>query len=164
MIDILSFAGTATTYRATHAFVAILTNSPQLQKRLQREVDEAIGEEVPRLADKEKMPYIEAVRFEIFPLLNIYFHTDVVIFKSFSLQTVYELLRYISHTPVLVPHATMKDTSLGGYPIPKGTQVYPVFIVHGSTKVCSDITVKIVSILLYEYKYTISINLALNLI
>ena len=73
MIDILSFAGTATTYRATHAFVAILTNSPQLQKRLQREVDEAIGEEVPRLADKEKMPYMEAVRFEIFPLLNIFF-------------------------------------------------------------------------------------------
>ena len=125
--DILSFTGTATTFRATHAYVAILTNNPDLQKRLQREVDEAIGEETPRLADKEKMPYMEAVRFRILPLLNISFHSDIVIFISFSLQTVYELLRYISHAPVLVPHATMKDTSLGGYPIPKGTQVYQAY-------------------------------------
>ena len=129
VFDILSFPGTATTFRATHAFVAILTNNPELQKRLQREVDEAIGEDVPRLADKEKMPYMEAVRFEIYPLLNIFFYADIniVIYISFSLQTVYELLRYISHAPVLVPHATMKDTSLGGYPMPKGTQVYPVY-------------------------------------
>ena len=48
------FVGTATTFRATHAFVAILTNNPELQKRLQREVDDAIGEETPRLVDKEK--------------------------------------------------------------------------------------------------------------
>ena len=63
------FVGTSTTFRATHALVAILTNNPELQKRLQREVDEAIGEETPRLADKEKMPYMEAVSFRIFPLL-----------------------------------------------------------------------------------------------
>ena len=35
----------------------------------------------------------------------------------------YELLRYISHVPTLVPHATMEDTTLGGYTIPKDTQV-----------------------------------------
>ena len=38
-------------------------------------------------------------------------------------QTMYELLRYISHVPMLVPHATMEDTTLGGYTIPKDTQV-----------------------------------------
>ena len=54
--------GTGTTYRATHSFVAILTNNRELQKRLQQEVDEAVGDETPRLADKEKMPYMEAVR------------------------------------------------------------------------------------------------------
>ena len=53
--------GTGTTFRATHSFVAILTNNPELQKRLQQEVDEAVGDETPRLADKEKMPYMEAV-------------------------------------------------------------------------------------------------------
>ena len=35
----------------------------------------------------------------------------------------YELLRYISHLPTLLPHATMEDTTLGGYTIPKDTQV-----------------------------------------
>ena len=59
---IVQFLGTGTTYRATHSFVAILTNNPELQKRLQQEVDEAVGDETPRLADKEKMPYLEAVR------------------------------------------------------------------------------------------------------
>ena len=67
------FVGTSTTFRATHALVAILTNYPELQKQLQREVDEAIGGETPRLADKEKMPYTEAVSFRIFPLLNSLF-------------------------------------------------------------------------------------------
>ena len=45
-------------------------------------------------------------------------------------QTMYELLRYISHVPILLPHATMEDTTLGGYTIPKDTQVIglPVFI------------------------------------
>ena len=57
----VQLSGTGTTFRATHSFVAILTNNPDLQKRLQQEVDEAVGDETPRLADKEKMPYMEAV-------------------------------------------------------------------------------------------------------
>ena len=57
----LIISGTGTTFRATHSFVAILTNNPELQKRLQQEVDEAVGDETARLADKEKMPYMEAV-------------------------------------------------------------------------------------------------------
>ena len=40
------------------------------------------------------------------------------------LQTIYELLRYISHVPTLIPHATMDNTTLGGYTLPEGTQVY----------------------------------------
>ena len=42
-----------------------------------------------------------------------------------------ELLRYISHIPFLIPHAAMRDTVLGGYAIPKDTQVRypdPVFV------------------------------------
>ena len=44
-----------------HAFVAILTNNPELQKRLQDEADGASGDEAARLAHKEKMPLMEAV-------------------------------------------------------------------------------------------------------
>ena len=62
--------GTATTFRATHAFLAILTNNPELQTRLQKEVDEAVGDETPRLVHKEKMPYMEAVRSLLLCLLD----------------------------------------------------------------------------------------------
>ena len=50
-------------------------------------------------------------------------------------QTLYELLRYISHVPALVPHAAMEDTTLGGYTIPKGTQVNGVVLYYYSTEV-----------------------------
>ena len=44
-----------------HAFVAILTNNPELQRRLQDEADGAAGDEAARLVHKEKMPLMEAV-------------------------------------------------------------------------------------------------------
>ena len=59
----IDISGTTTTFTATRSFVAILTNKPELQKRLQQEVDEAVGDETPRLSDKDKMPYMEAVSF-----------------------------------------------------------------------------------------------------
>ena len=60
-----SLPGTATTFRAMHAFVAILTNNPELQTRLQAEADGAVGGEAARLADKEKMPLMEAVSSQL---------------------------------------------------------------------------------------------------
>lgn len=39
------------------------------------------------------------------------------------LQTVLELLRYISHVPLLLPHMTTKDVTIESYVIPKDTQV-----------------------------------------
>ena len=58
------FTGTGTTYRATHAFVGILANDLELQSKLQKAVDDAIGARQPRLADKERIPLIEAVNCE----------------------------------------------------------------------------------------------------
>ncbi len=54
-------AGTVTTFRTTHSFVAIITNYPELQKKLQGVIDEAIGTRQPRLDDMEKIPYLHAV-------------------------------------------------------------------------------------------------------
>ena len=46
-----------------HAFVAILTNHLKLQAKLQEAVGGAIGSTPRRLADKEKIPFMEAVGF-----------------------------------------------------------------------------------------------------
>ncbi len=49
--------------------------------------------------------------------------TERVNQANLSFQTIYELLRYATISPFMVPHATMEDTTLGGYHLPKDTQV-----------------------------------------
>ena len=44
-------------------------------------------------------------------------------FDFLLLQVILELLRYISHVPLLLPHMTTKTTTINNYLIPKGTQV-----------------------------------------
>lgn len=65
--------------------------------KLRQEIDRVLGKRDANFASQESMPYYQAV--------------------------VYEQLRYVSINPMSLPHATMKDTSVGGYFIPKGTQV-----------------------------------------
>ena len=67
------FSGIATIFGAVLSFVAILTNNPDLQARLQQEVDEAVEDKTIRLADKDKMPYIEAVWKKIIRFIMCYF-------------------------------------------------------------------------------------------
>ena len=81
------------------SFLLILYHHPEVEKRLVEEIRNVIGDDrFPTLADRTKMPYMEAA--------------------------VMELLRYLSHVPFAVPHMTMKDVEIGGYTLPKGTQVY----------------------------------------
>ncbi len=42
-----------------------MANHPEIQTRMQREIDEKIGEAEPRLKDKEEMPYTNAVCFNV---------------------------------------------------------------------------------------------------
>lgn len=53
--------------------------------------------DLPRLSDRSYTPYTEAVLLE--------------------------LLRYISHVPLAVPHCTISDTNIAGYTVPKDTTV-----------------------------------------
>ncbi len=40
-----------------------------------------------------------------------------------SLQAIFELLRYVTITPYLIPHKATQDGELGGYDVPKGAMV-----------------------------------------
>ncbi len=49
----------------------------------------------------------------------------------FSTQAMFELLRYTTIAPILVPHLATQDTTLGGYTLPQGTQIWAnVFKLH----------------------------------
>ena len=53
--------GVITTVGATYAFLSLMTLYPDKQRKLQQEVDDVIGSRLPRLADRPKMHYMEAV-------------------------------------------------------------------------------------------------------
>ncbi|KAK2539193.1 cytochrome P450 1A4 [Columba livia] len=72
---------------------------PDIQKKIQDELDQRIGwERRPRLSDRGSLPYTEAFILEMF--------------------------RHSSFLPFTVPHSTTKATVLNGYYIPKGTCVF----------------------------------------
>lgn len=94
----LALSGTDTTSTAVTCFLLVLLHYPNVQRRIQAEIDHVIGDSrTPLLEDRAKMPYTEACLMET--------------------------LRLISHVPLAVPHATICDTSVKGMKIPKDTTV-----------------------------------------
>ncbi|NXN68837.1 CP1A4 protein, partial [Himantopus himantopus] len=72
---------------------------PDIQKKIQEELDQTIGRERrPRLSDRGTLPYTEAFILETF--------------------------RHSSFLPFTIPHSTTKATVLNGYYIPKDTCVF----------------------------------------
>ena len=98
-IDLL-MAISASTSNFIYALINILLHNPQVLHRLQQEIDTVIGDRQPSVDDQKNTPYVMA--------------------------TIYELLRYTSLVPTL-PHKTIEDVVLGGYNIPAGTIVLPLF-------------------------------------
>ncbi len=100
MADLMG-ASLVTTHRKVYTILAILADPDHadIVRRMQREIHTNIGKETPRLADKHKLPYIEAV--------------------------ILESLRYWTYAPILIPHAATVDTTLAGFAVPKGTLIWP---------------------------------------
>ncbi|NXT19547.1 CP2D3 protein, partial [Syrrhaptes paradoxus] len=88
---------TATTLR--WAFLYMILH-PEIQSKVQAEIDKVIGRErPPTMEDQEHMPYTNAV--------------------------VHEVQRYADIVPAGLPHMTYRDTELQGFFIPKGTTIIP---------------------------------------
>ncbi len=94
-------AAIATTFGAAYAFIALLADPDysDIVTKMREQIDSVVQrDEQPRLKHKSSLPLIEAA--------------------------VFELLRYISHIPIMIPHVAMRETQLGGYSIPKGMQIW----------------------------------------
>ncbi|KAI3368934.1 hypothetical protein L3Q82_025905 [Scortum barcoo] len=96
----LFVAGTETTTTTLHWGLLYMIYHPQIQERVQAEIDAVVGSSrTPSTTDRENMPYTDAVIHEIQRMANI--------------------------VPLNVVHMTSKDTNLDKYTIPKGTIVMP---------------------------------------
>ncbi|XP_071483426.1 steroid 17-alpha-hydroxylase/17,20 lyase-like [Diadema antillarum] len=97
-VNDIFIAGIETSLQRLYWFVALMAEHPDIQLKVQQEIDRVIGRDRPPcLADRGTLPYTEA--------------------------TVMESIRYSSVGPVGVPHSTTVDTEFYGYLIPKDTVV-----------------------------------------
>ncbi|OJJ35541.1 hypothetical protein ASPWEDRAFT_183590 [Aspergillus wentii DTO 134E9] len=100
-IGIIADAGLETTSTVMQVFVLATVTHPHFLATAQEELDRVVGpDRLPSFADKDNLPYIEAV--------------------------VEETLRWRSIAPGGVPHATSQEDTYRGYRIPKDTTVVPL--------------------------------------
>ncbi|XP_036429459.1 steroid 17-alpha-hydroxylase/17,20 lyase [Colossoma macropomum] len=91
-------AGVETTTTVLKWSIVYLIHHPQVQKKIQEELDSKIGRDRhPLLSDRGNLPYLEA--------------------------TVREVLRIRPVSPLLIPHVALSDCSIGEYTVQKGTRV-----------------------------------------
>ncbi|XP_041862225.1 cytochrome P450 2J4-like [Melanotaenia boesemani] len=96
----LFFVGTETTTTTLHWGLLYMINNPDIQERVQAEIDAVIGSSRQvSVSDRENMPYTDAV--------------------------IHEIQRMGDIIPLNVAHMTNKDTTLDKYTIPKGAMIIP---------------------------------------
>ncbi|XP_051987312.1 cytochrome P450 2K6-like [Xyrauchen texanus] len=101
-VNNLFAAGTDTTTTTLRWSLLLMAKYPQIQDKVQEEIDRVIGEHQPVVEDRKKLPYTDAVIHETQRLANI--------------------------VPTGVPRKTTCDVHLNGYLIKKGTSVFPLLV------------------------------------
>ncbi|KAG7480377.1 cytochrome P450 2F3-like [Solea senegalensis] len=103
----LFFAGTETTSSTIRFAVNVMIKYPQLQEKMQQEIDTAIGQErCPCMEDRKSLPFTDAV--------------------------LHEVQRFLDLIPLSIPHYSLRDISFRGYTIPKDTVIIP--LLHSALK------------------------------
>ncbi|KAM7118337.1 CP2K6 protein, partial [Ciconia maguari] len=93
-------AGMETTSTTLRWGLLLMMKYPEIQKKVQEEIEQVIGSSPPRIEHRTQMPYTDAV--------------------------VHEIQRFANILPLNLPHETTEDVTLKGYFIPKGTYIVPL--------------------------------------
>uniref|UniRef100_A0A8C3C2J3 Cytochrome P450 n=1 Tax=Cairina moschata TaxID=8855 RepID=A0A8C3C2J3_CAIMO len=93
-------AGTDTTSTTLRWGLLLMMKYPEIQKKVQDEIEQVLGSNPPRTEHRTQMPYTDAV--------------------------IHEIQRFANILPLSLPHETTEDVTLKGYFIPKGTYIIPL--------------------------------------
>ncbi|XP_049581282.1 cytochrome P450 2F3-like [Syngnathus scovelli] len=97
----LFLAGTETTGSTMRYALSVLIKNPEIQEKMQQEIDTIIGRErCVHMEDRKSMPFTDAV--------------------------IHEVQRFLDIVPFSLPHYTLWDVSFRGYTIPKNTIIVPL--------------------------------------
>ncbi|PIO35719.1 hypothetical protein AB205_0110340, partial [Aquarana catesbeiana] len=95
----LFVAGMDTTTTTLRWAILLMIKYPEIQKKVQNEIDSIIGTTPPQAEHRKKIPYTDAV--------------------------IHEIQRFSDIVPVGTPHVANHDVTFRGHFIPKGTSIYP---------------------------------------
>ncbi|XP_041659373.1 cytochrome P450 2F3-like [Cheilinus undulatus] len=97
----LFLAGTETTSSTIRYSLSVLIKYPEIQERMQQEIDTVVGHErSPRMEDRKSLHFTDAV--------------------------LHEIQRFMDLVPMSVPHYALENITFRGYTIPKGTLIIPL--------------------------------------
>ncbi|XP_068089345.1 uncharacterized protein [Hyperolius riggenbachi] len=102
LVSDLFAAGMETTSTTLRWGILLMMKYPDIQKKVQKEIEKVIGSSEPKPIHRKDMPYTEAV--------------------------ISEIQRFGNIVPTNLPHCTTQDVHFRGYFIPKGTHVLPLLV------------------------------------
>ncbi|XP_073530065.1 cytochrome P450 2K1-like [Phyllobates terribilis] len=100
LVSDLFDAGMETTSTTLKWGLLLMMKYPEIQKKVQSEIDKVIGSNEPQVIHRREMPYTDAV--------------------------IHEIQRFGNILPSSMPHGTTQDVNFRGYLLPKGMQVIPL--------------------------------------
>ncbi|KAK1877711.1 Cytochrome P450 2G1 [Dissostichus eleginoides] len=96
----LFLAGTETTSSTIRYALSLFIKYPDIQEKMQHEIDTVIGHSCPSMENRKSLPFTDAV--------------------------IHEVQRFLDIFPFSLPHYALHDISFRGYTIPKDTVIIPL--------------------------------------